>query len=71
MPHYQYLNNTIYLSNDSKIIIYYIQKNNELTSDKEGNDVIYLVKNNKVITTMSADDMQGNIFTNIDSTVIM
>lgn len=29
------------------------------------------VKNNKVITTLSADDMQGNIFTNIDSTVIM
>lgn len=29
------------------------------------------VKNNKVITTMSEEDMQGNIFTNIDSTVIM
>lgn len=29
------------------------------------------VKNNKVITTLSNDDMQGNIFTNIDSTVIM
>lgn len=29
------------------------------------------VKNNKVITTMTAEDMQGNIFTNIDSTVIM
>ena len=29
------------------------------------------VKNNKVITTLSADDMQGNIFTNIDSTVIL
>lgn len=29
------------------------------------------VKNNKVITTLTADDMQGNIFTNIDSTVIM
>lgn len=29
------------------------------------------VKNNKVITTLTADDMQGSIFTNIDSTVIM
>ncbi len=29
------------------------------------------VKNNKVITTMTAEDMRGNIFTNIDSTVIM
>lgn len=29
------------------------------------------IKNNKVITTLTADDMQGSIFTNIDSTVIM
>lgn len=29
------------------------------------------VKNNRVITTMNAEDMQGNIITNIDSTVIM
>ncbi len=29
------------------------------------------VKNNKVITTISADDLKGNIFTNIDSTVII
>ena len=29
------------------------------------------VKNNKVITTLTADDMQGSIFTYIDSTVIM
>lgn len=29
------------------------------------------IKNNKVITTIAADDMQGSIFTNIDSTVIM
>lgn len=29
------------------------------------------VKNNKVITTMAKQDMMGNIFTNIDSTVIM
>ena len=35
------------------------------------NAFIVSIKNNKVITTLSADDMQGNIFTNIDSTVIM
>ncbi len=29
------------------------------------------VKNNTVITTVSADDLKGNIFTNIDSTVII
>lgn len=29
------------------------------------------VKNNKVITTVSADDLKGSIFTNIDSTVII
>ena len=29
------------------------------------------VKNNKVITTVSADDLKGYIFTNIDSTVII
>lgn len=29
------------------------------------------VKNNRVITTVSADDLKGNIFTNIDSTVII
>jgi len=29
------------------------------------------VKNNRVITTMSQQDMIGNVFTNIDSTVII
>ncbi|MCM1335271.1 MAG: hypothetical protein NC084_11535 [Bacteroides sp.] len=29
------------------------------------------VKNNKVITTLSTDDLKGNIFTNIDSAVII
>lgn len=29
------------------------------------------VKNNTVITTMSQEDLKGNIFTNIDSTVII
>ncbi|MDR0197619.1 MAG: hypothetical protein LBI36_05300 [Oscillospiraceae bacterium] len=29
------------------------------------------VKNNKVITTLSGDDLAGNVFTNIDSTIII
>jgi flagellar operon protein len=37
----------------------------------DSNAFVVSVKNNKVITTMPAGDMQGNIFTNIDSTVIM
>ena len=52
----------------------------EVAQQKGANDTLVLVdstaflvsvKNNKVITTLSADDLQGNIFTNIDSTVIM
>ncbi|MBP1561801.1 MAG: hypothetical protein J6C96_11270 [Oscillospiraceae bacterium] len=52
----------------------------ELAERKGSNDALVMidttaflvsVKNNKVITTLTADDMQGNIFTNIDSTVIM
>ncbi|MGN1102028.1 MAG: TIGR02530 family flagellar biosynthesis protein [Huintestinicola sp.] len=52
----------------------------ELAGEKGSNDALVMiganafivsVKNNKVITTLSAEDMQGNIFTNIDSTVIM
>lgn len=52
----------------------------ELAGQKGSNDALVMIdsnafivsiKNNKVITTLSADDMQGNIFTNIDSTVIM
>ena len=35
------------------------------------NAFVVNVKNNKVITTMGQTDMLGNIFTNIDSTVIM
>lgn len=45
-------------SNDSLILI-----------DK--NAFIVSIKNNKVVTTMSNDDLTGNIFTNIDSTVII
>lgn len=52
----------------------------EVAQEKGSNDTLVLldttafvvsVKNNKVITTMTEEDMQGNIFTNIDSTVIM
>lgn len=52
----------------------------ELAGEKGSDDALVMidttaflvsVKNNKVITTLTADDMQGNIFTNIDSTVIM
>ncbi len=35
------------------------------------NAFVVSVKNNKVITTISKEELQGNIFTNIDSTVIM
>lgn len=52
----------------------------EIASEKGSNETLVLVddtafvvnvKNNKVITTMGRQDMMGNIFTNIDSTVIM
>lgn len=52
----------------------------ELAQEKGANETLVLidrtafvvnVKNNKVITTMSDTDMVGNVFTNIDSTVIM
>ena len=52
----------------------------ELAGEKGSNDALVFidstaflvsVRNNRVITTVSADDMRGNIFTNIDSTVIM
>lgn len=52
----------------------------ELAGEKGSDDALVMidstaflvsVRNNKVITTLTADDMQGNIFTNIDSTVIM
>ena len=52
----------------------------ELAGEKGSDDALVMidttaflvsVKNNRVITTLTADDMQGNIFTNIDSTVIM
>lgn len=52
----------------------------EIAQQKGANETLVLVdqtafvvnvKNNKVITTMSQQDMMGNIFTNIDSTVII
>lgn len=52
----------------------------EVATQKGSNETLVLldrtaflvsVKNNKVITTLTQEDMQGNIFTNIDSTVIM
>lgn len=52
----------------------------EIAEQKGSNDTLIIldstaflvsVKNNRVITTMNAEDMQGNIITNIDSTVIM
>ncbi len=52
----------------------------ELAVQKGSNDALVMidsnaflvsVRNNKVITTMATEDMQGSIFTNIDSTVIM
>jgi len=57
-----------------------LNKGIEIAADKGSNETLVLVdttafvvsvKNNKVITTMSHDDLVGNIFTNIDSTVIM
>lgn len=57
-----------------------LNKGVEIAADKGSNETLVLVdttafvvsvKNNKVITTMSNEDLKGNIFTNIDSTVIM
>ena len=52
----------------------------EIAAEKGSNETLVLVdstafvvsvKNRTVITTMSQDDLKGNIFTNIDSTGIM
>ena len=52
----------------------------ELAAEKGGEESLILVdstafivsvKNNTVITTVSADDLKGNVFTNIDSAVIV
>ena len=43
----------------------------EIAAEKGSNETLVSVKNRTVITTMSQEDLKGNIFTNIDSTVIM
>ncbi|MGN0595944.1 MAG: TIGR02530 family flagellar biosynthesis protein [Ruminiclostridium sp.] len=57
-----------------------LNKGIEIAAEKGSTDSLILVdstaflvsvKNNKVVTTMSQEDMKGNIFTNIDSTVII
>jgi flagellar operon protein len=57
-----------------------LNKGVELAAQKGSRDALVLVdstaflvsvKNNKVITTMSGADLQGNVFTNIDSTIII
>lgn len=57
-----------------------LNKGVEIAAEKGSNETLVLVdrtafvvsvKNNKVITTLSNEDLTGNIFTNIDSTVII
>ncbi|MBQ9947001.1 MAG: hypothetical protein IJO91_01310 [Oscillospiraceae bacterium] len=57
-----------------------LNKGVEIAADKGSNETLVLVdqtafvvsvRNNKVITTLSHEDLRGNIFTNIDSTVII
>lgn len=57
-----------------------LNKGVEIAADKGSSETLVLVgqnafvvsvKNNKVITTISQEELKGNIFTNIDSTVIM
>lgn len=52
----------------------------EMAAEKGSKDSLILVdstayivsvENNKVITTLTTDDLKGNIFTNIDATVII
>lgn len=57
-----------------------LNKGVELAAEKGSTETLVLVgrnafvvsvKNNKVITTLSDNELQGNVFTNIDSTVIV
>ncbi len=57
-----------------------LNKGVELAAEKGSEESLILVdstafivsvKNNTVITTVSADDLKGNVFTNIDSAVIV
>lgn len=57
-----------------------LNKGVEIAADKGSSETLVLVdrnafvvsvKNNKVITTIPQEELKGNIFTNIDSTVIV
>lgn len=57
-----------------------LNKGVEIAADKGSRDALILVgdnafvvsvRNNKVITTIAQEELKGNIFTNIDSTVIV
>ncbi|MCH5207892.1 MAG: hypothetical protein J1F04_03310 [Oscillospiraceae bacterium] len=57
-----------------------LNKGVEIAADKGSQDALILVgdnafvvsvRNNKVITTIAQEELKGNIFTNIDSTVII
>lgn len=57
-----------------------LNKGVELAESKGSDDALVIVdktafvvsvRSNKVITAVNAEDMQGNVFTNIDSTVII
>jgi len=57
-----------------------LNKGVELAAQKGSNDALVLidstafvvsVRNNKVITALSGDDLTGSVFTNIDSAIIM
>jgi len=57
-----------------------LNEGTKIAAEKGSNDALILVdstaflvsvKNNKVVTTMELEELKGNVFTNIDSTVIM
>ncbi|MDR0821902.1 MAG: hypothetical protein LBN40_05520 [Oscillospiraceae bacterium] len=57
-----------------------LNKGVELAAEKGSSDALVLVdntafivsvRNNKVITTLDSNDLKGNVFTNIDSAVII
>ena len=64
----------------SEVNLQRLNKGVELARQKGLDDTLILidrtaylvsVKNSKVITTVSGDELQGNVFTNIDGTVII
>jgi flagellar operon protein len=65
---------------DSSETLERLNRGVELAAEKGSNDALVLVdetafvvsvKNNRVITTLSREDLKGNVFTNIDSAVIV